>query len=210
MKSLDENMTKTIEIVPALKRVHLKHIGCWNSLCMEFQPALNIITDDGTGLGRSTIFRAILQAVHPSPRPRFPLWPTKGFHDGEIFVEFMSRSVKQRITNPPVVPSVATGDESLGKCRLKLLRSCIETAQTETALLLESEAFDCLDEKSLSEIFKMLNAPPCQIICIMSRHLKPEQFSNARIFSCFWQEEKNRAGIRLQQNGRVALDSPKS
>lgn len=181
-----------IEIVPALKRVHLKHVGCWEELCMEFQPTLNIITDESRGSGKSTIFRAILKAVHPSGQP---LLPTKGFREGEISVELMSPKIKLRITD-----SVNTHHERKGNDRLQPLRTCLEIAPTGTCMLIESDFIESLDDRAVDEFFKLLNTTSSQVIVIMGQRLNPERFKHARIYSCFWQEQKNRAGIRLLQN----------
>jgi len=183
-----------IEIVPALKRVRLKHIGCWHELCMEFQPTLNIITDESRGSGKSTIFRAILQTVHLSSRPRFPLLPTKGFREGKISVELMSPTITHRVTD-----SGNTHHERTGNDRLKSLRSCLEQAPTGTCILIESDFIEQLDAVAFDNFFDLMSAPPCQVIVIMGQRLKPERFKQARIYSCFWNPETNRALVRLLQ-----------
>jgi hypothetical protein len=40
-----------IEIVPALKRLELTHVGCWEQLTLEFIPRLNILTELGSAWG---------------------------------------------------------------------------------------------------------------------------------------------------------------
>jgi DNA repair ATPase RecN len=52
-----------IETVPALKRIELHSVGCGESLSLEFLPDLNIITDEESAAGKSTIFRAILRSL---------------------------------------------------------------------------------------------------------------------------------------------------
>jgi hypothetical protein len=93
------NLTRSIEIVPALRRVELLHVGCWEQLNLEFVPGLNIITEakESPGWGKTTIFRAILQALLSSTRIEHPLSVTTGFLDGRISVEFMSPTVSVRL-----------------------------------------------------------------------------------------------------------------
>ena len=189
-------MNHLIEILPALKRIRLMRVGCWDALDMEFLPGLNIITDDSHGSGKSTIFRAIIQAIHPTGLKSFPLSPTNGHSDGEIHLELASSSVEQCI---PVFAN--TGSESVGHDRMKFLLLRLQSAQTGQVVLIESDGFEALSDEAFSEVAKNLNAPSCQVICIMSRRLKPEQFKHARIFACFWDEKTNRAGVRLVQNG---------
>jgi len=167
---------------------------------MEFLSGLNIITDESRGSGKSTILRAILKAVHPTGQMEYPPSPTKGFSEGDISVEFMSPNVTLRISDSASIPSDKSSNEQAGQNSLKRLRSHLETAQPGTALLLDSEAFDVLNAHAYAEAFKLLNAPPCQVICIMSPRLKPLQFSQARIYVCFWNEETNKASVRLHQN----------
>jgi energy-coupling factor transporter ATP-binding protein EcfA2 len=189
-------MNNPIEIIPALKRVRLKRVGCWDELAMEFIPGLNIITDDSRGSGKSTIFRAIKTALHPSEPLNYPLSPTQGFSEGEISVELMSSTIALCIPG-----SVNTRSELEGCDRMKIFRSQLEAAQLGQAVLVESHIFEQFDDAAFAEVAKLLAAPRCQIICIMSRRLKPEQFDGARIYSCFWNEEADRAGVRMQQAG---------
>ena len=189
-------MNHLIEILPPLKRIRLMRVGCWDALDMEFLPGLNIITDDSHGSGKSTIFRAIIQALHPTGLKGFQVSPTNGYSDGHIYVELASSSVEQWI---PVFGN--TGDESVGHDWMKFLLLRLQSAQTGQAVLIESDGFEALSDEAFSEVAKYLNAPSCQIICIMSRRLKPEQFKDARIFACFWNQNTNRAGVRLVQNG---------
>lgn len=60
----DIDFPHTFETVPALRWIRLERIGCWKELDMEFLPGLNIITGDN-GLGKTTILRAIVRALHP-------------------------------------------------------------------------------------------------------------------------------------------------
>ena len=189
-------MNHLIEILPALKRIRLMRVGCWDALDMEFLPGLNIITDDCSGSGKSTIFRAIIQAIHPTGLKSFPLSPTKGHSDGHIHLELASSSVEQWV---PVFSK--TGDESVVHDWMKFLLLRLEAAQPGQSVLIESDGFEALSDDAFAEVAKYLNSPSGQVICIMSRRLKPEQFRHARIFACYWNLNTNRAGVRLVQNG---------
>lgn len=186
---------KIIETVPAIKRVQLKNVGCWGELCMEFIPGLNIITDESRGSGKSTILNAILKAVHPSGQMNYPPSATKGFSEGEISVELMSPSIALRISDSANTRQAQTEQSSFER-----LRSTLEAGQPGTALLVESEAVEQLDANA-DEVLKFLNTPPCQVICVMGQHLQPEQFSQARIYVCGWNQETNMANVRLHLNG---------
>ena len=54
-----------IALVPAVRRLGLSRVGCWDELEMEFLPGLNVITEVGSACGKSTILRSILQALRP-------------------------------------------------------------------------------------------------------------------------------------------------
>ena len=189
-------MNHIVEILPTIKRVRLKRVGCWDALNMEFLPGLNIITDDARGFGKSTIFRAIIQALHPTGLKCFPVSPTNGHSAGEVSVELTTPIIGLRI---PV--SGNNGSESVEVDRMKFLILRLEAAQPGQAVLIESDAFEALSDDAFSEVAKYLNASSSQIICIMSRRLKPGQFQHARIFACYWNQNTNRAGVRLYQNG---------
>ena len=171
-------------------------VGCWDALDMEFLPGLNIITDDCSGSGKSTIFRAIIQALHPTGLKGFQVSPTNGYSDGHIYVELSSPIIAQWI---PVFGN--TGDETVGHDWMKFLILRLQSAQTGQVVMIESDGFEALSDEAFSEVAKYLNAPSCQIICIMNRRLKPEQFKHARIYACFWDEKINRAAVRVVQNG---------
>jgi len=199
--SKDTCMDKAIEIVPALKRVELQHVGCWEELCMEFLPGLNIITDDYRGTGKSTILRAIVKAVRPSIRMEYSVSPTRGYPEGHIFVELMSPNITHRITDSLSLPLARASNEPQGNFSLKLLRYYIEGATPSTAIIVEDEVTAVLDDHTYAEAVILLNASLCQVVCIISHRLNPNQFRQARIYACYWDKEDDKARIRLQQSG---------
>ena len=195
MITLGIGMDNDIEIVPALKRVELKNVGCWAELCTKFLPGLNIITGD-SGTGKSTILRAIVKAVHPSSRT-VPLSVTNGCGEGCISVEFMRPAVS--VSLEKISPKPKT-DESHGQSMLRLLSSCLKSAQPGTALLVENDVTAALDISLFREAVKLLNSACCQVICIIGHRLDPNDFKKARIYSCFWDRAEKKTGIRLQQS----------
>lgn len=169
---------------------------------MEFLPGLNIITDDDRGSGKSTILRAVVQAIHPSARMEYPASPAYGHPEGDISVELMFPNIKLRIADSQGAPLAPAIGESEGLFNLKLLRSRIETAPSNAAILVEDEITSTLDSRAYAEAAALLSAARCQVICIMSAHrLDPNRFSQARIYACSWNRENDSAQIRLHQPG---------
>lgn len=199
---------RDIEIVPAIKRIELKHVGCWENLCMEFIPGLNIITDDDRGLGKSTILRAIFKALYPLTPMRYSVSPTVDHKEGEISVELMSPNIAIRITGSHFssahtlrIPA-RKSNESQGQFMLKILRFFIEEAPPGIAILVEGDVIMCLDDNYYAESVKLLNSTRCQVICIIYHYrIDLNQFRQARIFACYRDQENDKASIRLRQSG---------
>jgi len=195
-------MNNTIEIVPALKRLELKHVGRWEELYMEFLSELNIITGDA-GSGKSTIFRAIVKTIHPSARVEYPVSPTLGYTVGDISVELMAPDITLRIATSPSLSLVRDSNEPQGHFNLELLRSCIEATTPGTAILVEDEVIGVLDNHDYAEVVKLLNTSLCQVILIICHRLDPNQFRRARIYATFWDQEDDKLKMRLKQSGEV-------
>ncbi len=194
-------MNRDIEIVPALKRLQLKHIGCWDELCIEFLPGLNIITGAG-GSGKSTILRSIMQSVHPSAQMQYSVTPTHGYPAGEILVELMTANVILHIPEPSVIQLTPPNIEPMGTCLLKLLQLNINTASPGLALLVEGDLTGKLDARQFTEAAQLMNESNSQVICIIRQQhrIHPDLFGQARVYACFWDQAAERAGIRLQQS----------
>ncbi len=193
-------LTRSIEIVPALRRVDLLHVGCWEQLNLEFIPGLNIITEESPAWGKTTIFRAILQALFSSTRIEHPLSVTTGFLDGKISVEFMSPTVSVRLGSLDDVQLEPGSYESRGQFMLRLLRSHLEAATTGAAVLVENEVTAALDTSQFISAVDLLNGSHCQVICLIAHRLNLKDFPRARVYVCS-SDQTNKPRMRLQQPG---------
>lgn len=164
-------MAPFIWIVPAIKRLSLTRIGCWNNLILDFIPSLNIITGMG-GCGKSTILRSICQAIHPWESGQYCLTPTHPFKAGRIGVEFFTQSVAVDI---PVLNRILEEpplNESHGQFMLTKLRSYLSKSPQGMAILIEDEVAAALDKPAYVEAVKGLNAAQCQVICLIAHRLR--------------------------------------
>jgi len=193
-------MDMPIEIVPAIRSIEVEHVGCWTSLRLEFIPGLNIITEEAGGLGKSTILWAIVRAIHPSSDLGI-LSPTKGFGEGRISVEFMSRGVSARVDRQKGAPPTSDRTESTGETMLRMLRYHLEMAEEGTAVLFDDEALAVLGNPCFSQAVDLLNTSHKQIICVTAHRLNPADFPKARIYACSWGQDRDTAHMRLQQSG---------
>lgn len=98
-------MNRPIEIVPAIKRLNLRQVGCWEHLELDFLPGLNIIAEEVSAVGKSTIFRAILYSLNPTSHLECGLTPSFGAEQGSISIEFMSAQSKALDCGCPVTNS---------------------------------------------------------------------------------------------------------
>jgi hypothetical protein len=192
-------MDRAIEIVPAIKRVELRHVGCWQDLKLEFIPGLNIITEEGSAWGKTTIFEAILQSLIPTSQFTNPLSPTNGHEHGTISVELMSvtHNVELRSEHNALKPQHV--QESRGQFMLRQLRSFLEAATPNTALLIEDEVTAILDSQLYVEAVEWLNSSHCQVICQIAHRLE-RSFPEARVYACYMQDQ-DKVGMKLQQLG---------
>lgn len=189
-------MIQLIEIVPALKRLELSHVGCWEDLKMEFIPNLNIITEEGSAWGKTTIFRAILQSLRDS-LTETPLFPTNGFEKGAICVEFVSviRNIELR-SHHDDTSRRSTGELS-SVSSLRQLRSSLKAAKQTTALLISDGVTAALDLLHYAEAIKLLNTSHCQVICQVAHRCELSSFPEARIFTIYMDEE-GKARMKFQ------------
>jgi GTPase involved in cell partitioning and DNA repair len=201
-------MAPLIQIVPAIKRLSLTRVGCWNNLILDFIPSLNIITGMG-GCGKSTILRSIIQAVHPLDPGQYCLTPTHPFTSGRIEIEFYTQSVVVDIPVLNRIPEEPAKDESHGHLMLSQLRSRISAAPINVSLLIKDEVTAVLDKPAYVEAVKVLNAAQCQVICLITNRLNPNDFKHARIYVCSLDRE-NSLRMTLQQSGQADGCSPLS
>ena len=194
-------MDRNIEIVPAIKRIEMTHVGCWNELTMEFLPGLNIITEDYPGSGKSTILWAIVRALQPLVRNDYLLTPSVGQPAGDISVDFMYESISLRIANPVNLPLVCAQNESVSHFNLKLLKACVKVAPAGTAILVGEEITTVLDTYAGTEATKLLCTATCQLICIFGHYVDTNPFKQARIFTC-------RKGTGWGRNREIILRQP--
>lgn len=197
---------KNISIVPAIKRIELKNVGCWENLSMKLIPGLNIITGQ-SGSGKSTILRSIFRAFNPLTPMPYPLSPMVRNKKGNIYMVLASSNIDLCIMKQPGLASVPASnlssrkkEESIGQSMLKYLRFIIKEAPPGTAILIEGDVMSSLDDIYYADAVKLLNSAKCQVICIIShQRFDPKQFKKARIFACCCDQENNKAKINLQQ-----------
>lgn len=195
------SITRSIEIVPAIRRVKLLHVGCWEQLDLEFVPGLNIITEESSAWGKTTIFRAILQALLPSTQREYPLSVTHGFLNGTISIELMSPTISVRLGALEGVSPEPAMHESQGQFMLRLLRSHLDAAPPDAAILAEEEVTSVLDMSAFPEAVTLLNGSHCQVICQIAHNLNLKDFPAARVYTGSL-DHANKPRMRLQQPGR--------
>lgn len=195
-------MSNPIEVVPAIKRLELIRVGCWEELSLNFLPSLNLITETDATLGKTTILRAILQFVFPSSQYEHPLTPTFGSEEGNITIEFMASRVNISIPIFRGMREQPTANESVGHFMLSQLRSCLKTTPKGMALLINDEVTACLDNHDYREAVDLLNGAQCQVICLIAHRLNLHDYPNARVYACSI-GDGSRVRMRLQQSGRV-------
>ncbi len=192
-------MNRPIEIVPAIKRLKLRQVGCWEHLNLEFLPGLNIITEEGSTDGKSTIFRAILYSLNPTSHLECGLTPTFGAEQGSISVEFMSAFQSTRLR----LPRHESEDEHLefrGESMSRRLSALLATATPTMALLIEDDVTGILDANTYSQVVTLLNSSRCQVICQIAHRLAVKNYPEARIYACSM-EKQGKVSMKLQQVG---------
>ena len=193
-------MDNPIEIVPAIKRLELRKVGCWEHLDLEFLPGLNIITEEGSAVGKTTIFKAILHSLIPTSPLELRPTPTDGYEQGSISIEFMSLNHSVDL-HAPYVNYEASKADSPGQAIFRRLSAFLTAATPTMALLIDAAVTSAFDAHYYGEAVKMLNAARCQVICQIPHRLKLEHHPGARIFACFM-ETSNKVGMKLLQTGR--------
>lgn len=187
-----------IQIVPAIKRLELTRVGCWEELTLEFLPELNIITEEGSAWGKTTILRAILQSFLPYSQHEYPLRPTIGFKDGHISIEFMKPSVTLDLSFLTHLHKQRTGQQSSGRFMLSQLHRYLSVTPKDMAVLIENEVTAILDEFSYRKAVELLNQARCQIICIIAHRINFDDFPKARIYSCSLNQDGKITNVKLQ------------
>ena len=193
-------MNVFIELIPALKRLELKHVGCWEELALEFLPGMNIVTEEGSACGTSTIFEAIRQSLMPSYQRAFPLSPTIGFAWGRIFVEFMSLSQEVVIRVADDAAPRRDRQDSAGQSMLRQLRYCLQAATPSMALLVADDVTAVLDPFLFREARRLLTSSRCQVLCQIAHRFNPGDFPKARVYGCYL-EGPDKPRMRLIQSG---------
>ena len=196
------NEWNPIALIPAVRRLGLYRVGCWDELEMEFLPGLNVVTEIGSARGKSTVLRSILQALRPSAGFNRPLTPSMGSGEGRIAVEFMYPSISLRLVAPNASPIRDSNADSMGQRMLKTLRSHLRRSQVGTGLLVDEDVTSPLDAPGYREAVRLLNEAPCQVICVIgSDRFDPGDFPSARVFACT-REDRATTGMAFLQAGK--------
>ena len=191
-------MESSIAIVPAIKSLKLHHVGCWEHVALEFLPGLNIITEEGSAWGKTTIFEAIMHALMPTALEHRPP-VTIGFEEGSISMEFMSTSHIVRLQSSTET-LLREKMEPRREYLLSQLKVRLNDATPNYALLIEDEVAACLDEPHYAEAVKLLNSARCQVIFQISHRLDCRSFPGARIYACY-EHTRGKPGMKLLQAG---------
>jgi|GEM_PF-3059393 len=186
-----------IQIVPAIKRLSLTRVGCWSNLVIDFTSGLNIITGD-CGCGKSTILRAMLQAVQPLVWDQYALTPTYPSTSGTIGIEFNRDSVVIDIPVITGIPEKKDVYESHGQFMLSQLRSHIAGATCGFALLIEDAATAGLDNLQFRQAIEALNTAKSQIISIIGHRFSLKDFPDARVYRCYPDDKRLSRIERIQ------------
>ena len=194
-------MNRPIEIVPAIKTLKLRQVGCWEHLDLEFLTGLNIITEEGSAWGKSTIFRAILYSLNSTSHLECGLTPTFGAEQGSISVEFMSPVHSTRLRLTCDEPEHRYG-ESCGESMFRRLRALMAAATPTMALLIEEELTGIFDAYIYGRAVTLLSSSHCQVICQITHGLEVKSFPGARIYTCSM-EKQGKVSMKLQQAGIV-------
>jgi hypothetical protein len=194
-------MVPPIQIVPAIKRLSLTCIGCWDHLILDFSPFLNIITGMG-GCGKSIILQYILQGVHSLDADQYYLMPTHPFTTGRIGIEFYKRSVIVDIPGLNGIPEKPV-NESYGQFMLTYLRYCLSVSPQGMAFLIEDEMTSVLDDMLYPQALELINNATSQIICIIGRRFSLKDFPNARAYKCYYPNTEDIAQIKRLSSGRA-------
>jgi len=171
----------TIQVVPAIKRLSLTRVGCWSNLVIDFTPGLNIITGD-CGCGKSTILRAMLQAVHPLTSEEYCLTPTVPDTSGRIGIHFYAKSLFIDIPALTGIPEEAAVNESHGHFMLEQLRLHVQGDARGMAVLIEDDVTSGLDNTLYLQAAELLNNATSQIVSIISYRFSLKDFPDARVY----------------------------
>jgi len=194
-------MNFPIQIVPAIKRMSLANVGCWQELNIDFIPTLNIITGSDI-CGKSTILRSILHFVKPyNSNQQF--CPPSPRTSGLISIDFVNKSVDP--DTPPIreLPDEPSSTETYGEFMLSTLGSYIKENNKSMALLIEDIATASLTNSQYSKCVELLNSATCQVICIIKYRCLLSDFPGARIYNCHI-DKNNNAHIKQTQSGSAA------
>ena len=184
--------------VPAIRRLSLTGIGCWDTLSLEFAPALNIVTGMG-GSGKSTILRAIRYAVNPLDNIPHSLIPVHPFAPGRIEIEFLGSEISVDRPAGDEAPVNPEKSESLGQVMLAFLRSRLREKHRGMALLVEEEITSCLDDRQYSQAAALLNGAGKQVICLIHSHrFSAGDFPGALVYRCYIGDEDSQIIEKLQ------------
>ena len=198
---------RLIDVVPAMKALHLRYVGCWRELDLDFAPGLNIITVEDSGYGSTTIFNAIRTALMPT-------WSFGGRFEDRLRKTYSSEGrISVELMGPTVSLDIASFDQLTDEPKkhncegwLAFLQEYLAAASVAGCLLIESTLSGVLDDLYFREAVKLLNAARGQVLCLIPHRVRLEEFHDvfptARVFAIRMIRPEGReepAMITLQQ-----------
>jgi len=176
--------------VPALHAIHLRAIGPFHDVRVQFGKSLNFITGESC-TGKSTFLWAIAAAVLNQTGPAW----LRADVEAEITVELSGKMVGWACggSDQEVAQSAPVG---AGERNLTTLRDWIERSTKDHALLFDSDVFGCMDSRCLDEAFRLLASARGQIVTVLPTSLKVSDLAarklKGRLITTNWRQGDKR------------------
>jgi len=174
-----------VAIAPALESIRLQGVGPWRELSMDLLPGLNIITEVGWSVGRTTILGAICWALLPLSCHSTRLTTTIGFGAmGRIELVLRGGPIAADLDLLNFVAEQPGQPQSAAAQNLNILKRLLCASSPGRALLLDSDITGSMDALAYREAATLLSSARSQTIWVASRNVVPGEFPQARFFGC--------------------------